>query len=40
VEADTEEDAREKMDSGDWIYEHTVDFYQDDLLSDLKRQDD
>jgi predicted RNase H-like HicB family nuclease len=40
VEADTEEEAREKMDSGDWIYEHTVDFYQDDLLSDLKRQDD
>ena len=36
VEADTEAEARAKMESGDWLYENTVDFYQDELLDDLK----
>jgi hypothetical protein len=37
VEAETEEEAREKMDSGRWLSEDTVDFYQDELLVDLER---
>jgi hypothetical protein len=35
VEADTEEEARRKMDEGNWASEDTVDFYSDDLLEDL-----
>lgn len=35
VEADTEEEAREKMKDGDWASETTVDFYSDELLEDL-----
>ena len=35
VEADSEEEAREKMASGDWVSETTVDFYSDELLEDL-----
>jgi hypothetical protein len=38
VEADTEEEARRKMDSGDWLSEDTVDFYSDELLEDLKME--
>ena len=37
VEADTEEEAVEKRDKGDWAYEHTVDFYSEELLSDMKK---
>lgn len=40
VEADTEEEARHKMDSGDWLSEDTVDFYSDELLEDLKMETD
>ena len=35
VEADTEEEARAKIESGDWLYEHTVDFYSHEIVSDL-----
>lgn len=37
VEADTEEEAREKMQKGDWLSEDTVDFYSEELLEDLKK---
>ena len=39
VEADTEEEARAKMQAGDWASEDTVDFYSEELLEDLKRVD-
>ena len=35
VEADTEEEARAKMESGDWLYEQTVDFYHEELVEKL-----
>lgn len=35
VEAETEAEARDKMDSGDWLYEETVDFYAEELVKDL-----
>jgi hypothetical protein len=37
VEADTEEEAREKETSGDWLSEHTVEFYADELLEPMKQ---
>ena len=37
VEADTEEEARAKIEAGDWASEDTVDFYSEELLEDLKR---
>lgn len=36
VLAETEEEARRKMDSGDWESEDTVDFYADEQLEDLR----
>ena len=36
VEANTEAEARAKMEAGDWLYEHTTEFYQDEMLDDLK----
>ena len=35
VEADSEDEARAAMDAGDWLYEHTIDFYSDGLIEDL-----
>ena len=37
VEADTEEEARGKIEAGDWASEDTVDFYSEELLEGLKR---
>ena len=36
IEADTEDEARAKMDSGDFASEHTEDFYSYELLQDLR----
>lgn len=36
VEADTEEEARTKMDNGDWLYEDTIDFTAEELIKDLE----
>lgn len=35
VEAETLEEAQEKMESGDWFYEHTVNFYSEELMKPL-----
>ena len=35
VEAETEEEARAKMEAGDWLYEQTKEFYSHLLLEDL-----
>ena len=40
VEADTIEEARAKVDAGDWASETTVDFYSEERLSDLKLVED
>ena len=40
VEADTEEEARKKMDVGDWLSEDTINFYADELVSDLEKTDE
>jgi len=37
VEADTEEEARRKMEAGDWLYEHTTDFYSLEMIKDIER---
>jgi hypothetical protein len=31
-----EAEARAKMEAGDWLYEHTTEFYQDEMLGKLK----
>lgn len=40
IEADTEEEARAKMDSGDFEAETTIDFYANELKRDLQREPD
>jgi len=39
IGADTEEEAQEKMDSGDWASEDTIDFFANDLIKPLERVD-
>jgi hypothetical protein len=40
VEAETEEEARAKMKSGEWLDEHEFDFFALTLLKDLARVED
>jgi len=39
IGADTEEEAQEKMDSGDWASEDTIDFFANDLIKPLEGVD-
>jgi len=36
VIADTEKEARKKIEIGDWEYEHTYDFYSNGIIGELK----
>ena len=36
IEADTEEEAREKMENGDFVTDTTLDFYAERLVRDLQ----
>jgi len=40
IDAKDEEEAREKMDSGDFHDEYTIDFYPHELIRDLQKQTD
>ena len=40
IDAETEEEARAKMDSGDFESEDTVDFYANELVRDLHKETD
>ena len=40
IDAETEEEARVKMDSGDFQSEDTVDFYANELVRDLHKETD
>lgn len=38
IEAETEEEARQKMDAGEFESETTIDFYAVELIRDLRRE--
>jgi hypothetical protein len=40
IEADTEDEARAKMDSGEFEDEHTVDFFAYNLVRELHKESD
>lgn len=35
VEAETLEEAKNKSNEGDWAYEHTVDFYSEEIITPI-----